>query len=37
MIKVLIADDHQIIIDGIKVTLDDIQDIEIAAEAMNGY
>ena len=37
MIKVLIADDHQILIDGIKITLQHIQDIEIVAEAKNGF
>ena len=37
MIKVLIADDHQLLIDGIKTTLEDVQDIQIVAEAKDGY
>lgn len=36
MIKVLIADDHQLLIDGIKTTLSDETDIVIAGEANNG-
>jgi DNA-binding NarL/FixJ family response regulator len=36
MIKVLIADDHQLIIDGIKTTLADVPDIKIVAEANHG-
>jgi len=37
MINVLIADDHQILIDGIKVTLQDHPDIKVVAEAHDGY
>lgn len=37
MIKILIADDHQLLIDGIKSTLKDIDDFELVAEAYNGY
>ena len=37
MINVLIADDHQLLIDGIKTTLEDVQDIQIAAEAKDGF
>lgn len=37
MINVLIADDHQIIIDGLKTILDDAEDINITAEAKDGY
>lgn len=37
MIKILIADDHQLLIDGIKATLGDIEDFAIAGEAYNGY
>ena len=37
MIKILIADDHQLMIDGIKTTLRDIPDFEIVAEASDGY
>ena len=37
MINILIADDHQLLIDGIKTTLQDIEDINIAAEANNGF
>ncbi len=36
MIKILIADDHQLLIDGIKSTLEDISDFSIVAEALNG-
>lgn len=36
MIKVLIADDHQLLIDGIKTALSDEADIMIAGEANNG-
>lgn len=35
-IKVLIADDHQMFIDGIKALLKGIKDIEVMAEANNG-
>jgi len=37
MINILIADDHQLLIDGIKTTLQDVQDINVIAEANNGY
>lgn len=37
MIKILIADDHSLLIDGIKSTLKDIDDFEVVAEAGNGY
>ncbi len=37
MINILIADDHQLLIDGIKATLAGIEDINIAAEVYNGY
>lgn len=37
MINVLVADDHQLLIDGIKTTLEDVPDIQIAAEAKDGY
>ena len=37
MIHILIADDHQLIIDGIKTNLDDIEDFSFVAEANNGY
>ena len=36
MIKVLLADDHQLVIDGIKLMLTDQSDIECVAEANNG-
>lgn len=37
LINVLIADDHPIIIDGIKITLLEVPDIHVAAVAMDGY
>ncbi|MBN2173485.1 MAG: response regulator transcription factor [Bacteroidales bacterium] len=37
MINLLIADDHQLMIDGIRSTLEDCQDIKVAAEANDGY
>lgn len=37
MINILIADDHQLLIDGIKATLAGIEDFKIVAEAYNGY
>jgi DNA-binding NarL/FixJ family response regulator len=37
MIKILIADDHHLLIDGIKTTLRDIPDFEFVAEAFDGY
>ena len=36
MIEVLIADDHQLLIDGIKTTLSDEPDLTIVGEAHNG-
>lgn len=36
MIKVLLVDDHQIIIDGIKQLLEDESDIEVISTACNG-
>jgi len=37
MINVLIADDHQLLIDGIKTALEEVEDIIVVAEASNGY
>ena len=37
MINVLIADDHQLLIDGIKTTLEDVPEIQIIAEAKDGF
>lgn len=37
MINILIADDHQLLIDGIKATLKDIQDFNFLPEAHDGY
>jgi DNA-binding NarL/FixJ family response regulator len=37
MIKILVADDHQLLIDGIKSTLEDVEDIKIIAKANNGF
>ena len=37
MINVLVADDHQIIIDGLKTILEDAEDVNIVAEAKDGY
>lgn len=37
MINVLIADDHQLLIDGIRTALDNHEDIRVVAEAHNGY
>ena len=36
MIKVLIADDHRVLIDGIRSILSDQPDIEVVAEALTG-
>ncbi len=36
MIKILIADDHQLLIDGVKITLANVENIQIVAEANNG-
>src|SRR5210317_1884898 len=37
MINILIADDHQLMIDGIKTALSDIEDFKFVAEANNGF
>jgi len=37
MINILIADDHQLLIDGIKTTLAGIEDFNIVAEVNNGF
>jgi len=37
MIKLLIADDHQLLIDGIKTTLTDVEDFNFVAEVHDGY
>ena len=37
MINILIADDHQLLIDGIKATLVDIPDFAIVADVPDGY
>ena len=37
MINILIADDHQLLIEGIKANLADITDFEFVAEANNGF
>lgn len=37
MINILIADDHQLLIDGLKATLKDIEDFNIIDQAYNGY
>jgi len=37
MINLLIADDHQLLIDGIKTTLAGVEDINIVAAVYNGY
>jgi DNA-binding NarL/FixJ family response regulator len=37
MIQILIADDHQLMIDGIKTTLRGVDDIQIAGEVFNGF
>ena len=37
MIHILIADDHQLIIDGIKTNLGDIEDFSFVAEVNNGF
>lgn len=36
MIKILIADDHQLVIDGLKLMLEDATDMQCIAEANNG-
>ncbi len=37
MIRLMIADDHQLIIDGIRSTLGGAADIEVVGEALHGY
>lgn len=37
MIKILIADDHQLLIDGIRKALQEVDDFEVIAEANNGF
>jgi DNA-binding NarL/FixJ family response regulator len=37
MIRLLIADDHTIMREGLKRILDDIEDIEVVGEAVNGH
>jgi DNA-binding NarL/FixJ family response regulator len=37
MIRIMIADDHQLMIDGIKGALSSVSDFEIIGEALNGY
>ncbi|MCD4698644.1 MAG: response regulator transcription factor [Bacteroidales bacterium] len=36
MIRVLIADDHQLLIDGIKATLEDVEEINVVKGVHNG-
>ena len=36
MIKVLIADDHRLFIDGLKAMLEGTAEIKVVGEAMNG-
>lgn len=36
MIKILIVDDHQLVIDGIKLMIDEEEDMTVVAEAHNG-
>jgi len=36
MINILIVDDHQLMIDGIKTTLEDVEDIKVVNHACNG-
>ncbi|MEE4257003.1 MAG: response regulator transcription factor, partial [Bacteroidales bacterium] len=37
MIRILIADDHQLIIDGLQSILVGMEDVSIVATAQNGY
>lgn len=37
MINILIADDHQLLIDGIRSALESTEDLNIIGEALNGY
>ena len=36
MTRIIIADDHQVVIDGLKSILDKIEDIEVVGECLNG-
>lgn len=36
MIRIAIADDHQALVDGVKLILDNVEDIEVVATANNG-
>ena len=36
MIKILIADDHQLVIDGLKLMLREVEDMHCVGEAVNG-
>ena len=36
MIKIIIADDHQVYLDGLKVSFDNVPEIDIIGEALNG-
>ena len=36
VLRVIVADDHQIVIDGVKAILNDEEDIEVVGEALNG-
>ncbi len=37
MVRVLIADDHQLVRQGIRLLLETAEDIEVVGEARNGY
>ncbi|MEE4256152.1 MAG: response regulator transcription factor [Bacteroidales bacterium] len=37
MINIMIADDHQLLIDGIRSALESTEDLNIIGEALNGY
>ncbi|MDT8394370.1 MAG: response regulator transcription factor [Bacteroidales bacterium] len=37
MIRILIADDHQLLIDGLKASLKDVEDFSIVGEASHGF
>jgi DNA-binding NarL/FixJ family response regulator len=36
MINILVVDDHQLMIDGIKTTLEDVEDLQVVSSASNG-
>ena len=36
MVNIMLVDDHQLLIDGIKSSLEDCQDLHVATEANNG-